>query len=276
MRQTYYSRARVVNHLNTLAYKPPSGSTQSPRFFWERSNILNIQKKGESQTELRELFGKVLHDEFQIDIDRPSSGVQTFVYLDDAVFSGSRVIQDIEAWIPDSPSKSTVYICIIVSHTLGEHWASLRIGQIAKKFGKDLNLKFWKFKRFENRKANRDSADVLWPTALPDDDDVEEYLSEDSRKFEFRKPRGQSQQSYFSSEASRKVLEDEFLRTGVQILNSHLEVAPSLKPLGFSKFQPGFGSLLIFYRNCPNNCPLALWWDVGNWKPLFPRKTYQQ
>ena len=33
-----------------------------------------------------------------------------------------------------------------------------------------------------------------------------------------------------------------------------------LKPLGYSPFDPGFGSMFVTYRNCPNNCPLALWY----------------
>ena len=35
---------------------------------------------------------------------------------------------------------------------------------------------------------------------------------------------------------------------------------PRLKPLGFSPFEPGFGSLFVTFRNCPNNSPLALWY----------------
>jgi hypothetical protein len=34
----------------------------------------------------------------------------------------------------------------------------------------------------------------------------------------------------------------------------------------------GFGSLIVTYRNCPNNAPLALWVDHP-WYPLFPRTT---
>ena len=37
----------------------------------------------------------------------------------------------------------------------------------------------------------------------------------------------------------------------------------------------GFGSLIVTYRNCPNNAPLALWVDAP-WYPLFPRTTNTQ
>ena len=45
------------------------------------------------------------------------------------------------------------------------------------------------------------------------------------------------------------------------------------RPLGNSLLETlGFGSLIVTFRNCPNNAPLPLW--VGNpWHPLFPRTT---
>ena len=47
----------------------------------------------------------------------------------------------------------------------------------------------------------------------------------------------------------------------------------SARPLGFSLLKTlGFGATVVTHRNCPNNCPLALW--AGDpWYPLFRRKT---
>ena len=87
----------------------------------------------------------------------------------------------------------------------------------------------------------------------------------------------------FTSEKNRQLLEREFLHAGTQIQGFAESPSAALKPLGFSPFVPGFGSLFVTYRNCPNNCPLALWYgdpDLGpdhplsRWYPLFPRKTY--
>jgi hypothetical protein len=47
----------------------------------------------------------------------------------------------------------------------------------------------------------------------------------------------------------------------------------SERPLGHMTLVTlGFGSLIVTYRNCPNNAPLALWVDHP-WYPLFPRTT---
>lgn len=45
------------------------------------------------------------------------------------------------------------------------------------------------------------------------------------------------------------------------------------RPLGNMVLETlGFGSMLVTFRNCPNNSPLALW--AGDpWYPLFPRKV---
>src|SRR5205823_14973302 len=67
------------------------------------------------------------------------------------------------------------------------------------------------------------------------------------------------------------------LKAGARI---KYELCPNLKenhwPLGYDVFKcVGFGSLLVTYRNCPNNCPLVLW--AGDpWFPLSPRKTNTQ
>src|SRR5262249_25439460 len=77
----------------------------------------------------------------------------------------------------------------------------------------------------------------------------------------------------FSSEQGRQVLEQAFLRAGARI---KYDLCPRLSehqwPLGYDALcSPGFGSLLVTHRNCPNNCPLALW--AGSpWFPLFPRR----
>jgi hypothetical protein len=201
------------------------------------------------------------------------------VYLDDALFSGSRIIQDLETWMPNAPSKSTVYICVIASHTYGEYWCQQRrVPEIANTYDKEIDLQFWKSDTFENRRSYRDRASVLWPAAVPDNPDVVEYLLSAEHSFDRFQPRAVSRNpiSPFATESGRQLLETEFLRAGARIINSHNEVRRSLKPLGFSNFEPGFGSLVVFYRNCPNNTPLALWWSLGGWHPLFPRKTYER
>lgn len=85
----------------------------------------------------------------------------------------------------------------------------------------------------------------------------------------------------FSSEAGRQILESEFLIAGAKIRAMSENPKPSMRPLGFSPFGIGFGAMIATYRNCPNNCPLAVWWGdpkatsgALHWYPLLPREGY--
>ena len=257
-KRTYVSRNRAREVLAEIANRFPCK-------FWQDAHILDIQQDGRSQSEIRDLFLPILQARCGSDIDYQGSSGGIFVYLDDAIFSGNRVIQDLSYWTQtDTPYNATLHVITIAIHKGGRYW-------IEKRHGNPGSKPYCRFPMvnqftFENRRACRDQSDVLWPTA-----DVFE-----SEGFFPRNPILPFVSRIFSSEKGRQLLENEFLKAGRQIINRHTQISPSLKPLGFSNFEPGFGSLLVFYRNCANNCPLALWWDVGGWHPLFPRKTYQR
>ena len=80
----------------------------------------------------------------------------------------------------------------------------------------------------------------------------------------------------FSSDAAKILLEQEFLKAGVYIRNICPNLSAVQRPLGHMTLETlGFGSLIVTYRNCPNNAPLAFWVDTP-WYPLFPRTTNTQ
>lgn len=86
------------------------------------------------------------------------------------------------------------------------------------------------------------------------------------------------QNSIFIDEENRCILEEQFVKAGLRILNT-ITNKGSWKPLGLEGFDSyGFGSTIITYRNCPNIAPLALWWgdqtDSNSWYPLVPRIGY--
>jgi hypothetical protein len=79
------------------------------------------------------------------------------------------------------------------------------------------------------------------------------------------------------------LIERELLMAGVRIRAGCQNPKKVMRPLGFGHFGLGFGATIVTYRNCPNNCPLALWWGDPDatsgpfhWYPLLPRKTYEQ
>jgi hypothetical protein len=206
-----------------------------------------------------------------------------FIYLDDILFTGNRVATDLEAWIRNAaPNAATLHIVLVAFHTSGQYYLSTnRLKKAVDASGKAIKINYWRAVELENRNAYRDRSDVLWPAVLPGVPEVQQYLPKQGRfPIELRPP-GNQQQSIFSSEAGRQVLESEFLIAGAKILAKTTNPKEVIRPLGFGMFGLGFGSTVVTYRNCPNKCPLALWWgEPGScnpamqWYPLLPRKTY--
>ena len=63
----------------------------------------------------------------------------------------------------------------------------------------------------------------------------------------------------FSSDAAKILLEQEFLKAGVRIRQICPNLGATQRPLGHMTLETlGFGSLIVTYRNCPNNAPLTV------------------
>lgn len=254
---------------------------RDPAAYWANANFLRIQKDGQSQKEMLKLFDVCLKSAFGLSIADCGSPKGDYIYLDDVIFSGGRVGTDLEAWIEkQAPPAARVVVLVMVTHSLGEYQLKKRINGAIQASKKKIEVTYMRALEFENRLRYRDQAEVLWPCSLPNDQGVRDYVSAE-KKFPFQ-PRTPTQQSHgpFSSQDGRKLVEHELLIAGVHI-RSKGNVAPVNRPLGHGFFGVGFGSMLTTYRNCPNNCPLALWWGdphekVGAlaWYPLLPRKNY--
>ena len=204
------------------------------------------------------------------------------MYLDDGVFSGERVIQDLQKWIKEAaPTTGIVHLIVLVSHTLGKYWVEQRVGDCARKHRKAIEIKIWPYRAIENRKVRSRDSDVLWPAGAPDDAGVRSYQQRPGvGEIVWRPPGGET--DLFSSESGRNLLEREFLVAGARLVAKAQSPNPMMRPLGYSRFGFGFGSMTATFRNCPNNAPLALWWGDPtkppshplHWYPLLPRKIH--
>ena len=268
LKKTYFSKSYVSRFFeNLIDHEKLVGD--KPRDFWQNATIFDIQQRGHSQTEIRELFGQALKRKYGLNIDECGSGGGAFIYLDDALFTGARIGADVSDWIANGPDKATLHIIVIASHNLGEWQCTERLKTAIHEAGKEIDHHLWAVTRLENRRSYRNSSEVLWPTVLPDDDDLQNYVQSETRfPFEPRPPGGRLRKNIFSSENGRQLLEKELLLAGVRIRAFCAKPSQSMRPLGFGSFNIGFGSMIVTYRNCPNNCPLALWWGDPN-KPSY-------
>jgi len=265
---------------NFLTAEALTGS--DPAAYWSSANFLNIQQNGQSQKEMLNLFTICLKEKYDLDIHSCGKPSGDFIYLDDVMFSGNRVGNDLGPWITDqAPQSAKVNVILVALHLGGSYFIEKKLQGLAKEAGKEITITFWRILAIENRKHNKNSSSVLWPATIPSTPEVQAYLAEPS-KFPFEPRESAAQTTWpFSSEAGRQVLESEFLIAGTKIRAMCEDPKPSMRPLGFSPFGVGFGSTIVTYRNCPNNCPLALWWGdpdatsgALHWYPLLAREVY--
>ena len=282
LKKTYVNKKDIVGFLRNLV-KNSKLSGADPCAFWANAHFLSIQQHGHSQREMLELFDSLLRVQCRIRVEDCGKKGGAYIYLDDAMFSGGRVGNDLENWIEhEAPEKATVHVIAIAIHTGGEYLVGKRVKQVIENSGKEIRVQYWRAVTIENRKYYKNDSEVLWPAETPDNDRVKEYLAKPHKfPFEPRKPGGKL--GPFSSEAGRQLLEREFLVAGAKIRSLSANPKEIIRPLGFSPFGLGFGSMIVTFRNCPNNTPLALWWGDPeassgpfHWYPLLPRKTYAQ
>lgn len=277
--KTYISRRRMKSFLIDLATSEDFCGGD-PTAFWTSANMLNIQQGGNSQLDLLTMFGEVLRQEFGLVLSECGREGGPFVYLDDGIFSGGRLFQDLKAWIERAPIECNVRIVVVVVHTGGQYWVHEQIGRLAEKTGRKIALSWWADYQIENRAACRSSSDVLWPTAIPPGPLAEAYVhyvtEGETKKLLLRTGTSVGRNGLFSSHEARVLLEQQFLAQGLYIRNKSPNLPDVARPLGQTLFRSlGFGSTFVTFRNCPNNCPLVFWGE-GGWFPLFPRTTNKQ
>ncbi len=273
LKRTYISKQAVLDFLEKVV-KSKKIAGDDLRDFWQTVNFLDIQNRGNSQREMLALIGSVIQDKFSIDIRKCGIGSSTFMYIDDVIFSGGHISNDLINWIENfAPEKALLHVVVIGLHRYGLWNAKNKINESLKKSRKVIEIKYWHLFEFEDRKSEINNTDVLRPKIIPNDESVENYVS--TLKYEpvLRTKDTVGNNKFFSGEDGRGVLEQHFLIKGVHVRSICNHFNPYQRPLGNMVLETlGFGSMIVTYRNCPNNAPLVLW--AGDpWYPLFPRKT---
>jgi hypothetical protein len=213
-----------------------------------------------------------------------------YVYLDDCLYSGNRVLHDIEGWISNASEGTDLHLVFFALHTSGrDDYVKKRINPKATQQG--VTVKFWQLHEFHNSRWKPSQFDCFWSRSTSGDQLVDQYVQAVSKRRQnlqrslpplFRPDNMPTQDSIFSSSAARKIIELAFLKAGAYIVSLPESPNTNIRPLGYEYLESlGFGAIFVTYRNIANNCPLALWWGDANstnkehpfyhWYPLFPR-----
>lgn len=276
LNRTYLSRALVETFLKGLVSNTKLAGA-NPKQFWLSANFLDIQDGGSSQTEMLQMFSQQLQATLGITVAQCGSPTGPYIYLDDISFTGNRVRNDVNTWLKGkAPPTSTLHVIVAASHCGGEWYAEKSIKETATSQSKAVSLHWWRALELEDRKKYANTSDVFRPSSLPADAATAAYvkvLTDAGYPPALRDAGKMGTCKVWPAEAGRHLLEQQFWLKGLHIR----AICPNLKethrPLGYSALKTlGFGSTMVTFRNCPNNCPLVLW--AGDpWYPLLPRKN---
>lgn len=271
--QSYIQKKHLQDFIENKIIHPHTKPTINAQVF-NHSTLLDIQGAGNSQRDCIAIFRELLQANAGIDISINNANATNQIYLDDVIYSGQRMRTDVSNWIlAAAPPECNLYIMSHSMHRLSLWYST---GFIEKKIAeskKKINLKWVYGNIIEDRLAFTDTSDVLRPVAGDNGQSVNNYIQTMSKPPVYRRPGNVGGRAFFSSDAGRQLLENEFLKAGARIK----EICPKFKvqhrPLGYMSLESlGFGTMIVTYRNCPNNAPLALW--AGHpWYPLFPRSN---
>lgn len=281
LKKTYISKSDTAKFMAGLT-KPNPIVGKDPATFWRRANILKIQHRGNSQNEMNVLLDSALKQELNIGVDECGAEDGPLIYVDEALFTGNHVVNDFRNWLPGyAPADLEVHVIVIASHSSADFYIRKAMKEIAAENGKRLSkLHIWRGETFKNLKNDGTEVDVLRLRNYPEDAESEQYRKEacEGKEPALMRIDADSESKFFSSEQGRHLLEQEFWKAGLEVRKLCYMLKVMHRPLGYtssgSENKLGFGSLVVTYRNCPNNCPLALWADYP-WYPLLRRRNNQ-
>jgi hypothetical protein len=241
---------------------------------------LQIQGNGKSQKHLVQHYQKVFSEHPKITYSQDS-----VIYLDDFIFSGGRIYQDLTNWIPCQEKSHKIYVGVIGCHS--STWKTKKelknkIFDNNQKNNLNSSLTFLDCDELENKLSKRNESDVLWP--MRKIFQTEEYKKYEVPNFKYRDGFIETSYNLFKNNDERVRFENICLKYGFKIIEKCKATHSTTKPLGNCRFNGyGFGGLVFNYRNCPNNTPLIFWWGSGDinkphlynqWHPLMPRTVY--
>ncbi|WP_397399887.1 hypothetical protein [Phenylobacterium sp.] len=271
LEKTYIRKSTVKRFLKgVISHQDFVGN--DPTSFWRGVQFLKLQQVGNSQREMLSLLDVALKETYDLSIDDCGADPHSFVYVDDAVFSGGRVKSDIQRWIEtEAPNQAKVAVVVMAIHSLGEYFAGGDIKRAAAAKDKVIAVEWRRSMTIEDRKYYMSTSDVLRPESIPVE--AQAYVASLGAEPVLRTGSNKGSLGLFSSAESRTLVEQEFLKAGVQVRERCKNLPAQMRPLGSTLMKTtGFGSMFVTYRNCANNTPLVLW--AGDpWYPLFPRRT---
>jgi hypothetical protein len=254
----------------------------NPATKMKEAKFLDYVTKGNSQHELLQMSAEIIKGKYNLALPDCGKNPKRYIYINDCIFTGNTVIRDIENWVLNDKSivnDTTLYIIHFASYDNNRNYLEKEIERLVQQ--KNIKIEF-----IHQLNLNQ----VLHTFCLSSTNsnpEIEAYINEvdqqrdeKSRKYSLlRNANTPNRERVFTSAKNRAVVEYALFQAGLFIRNTSNAVENN-RPLGYHYFKNlGFGSIVVTYINCPNNCPLAFWWgdaekqSLTSWYPLFPRNV---
>jgi hypothetical protein len=138
--RTYFSRANFQTFIDSIITNA-NFAGPDPCQFWQGVRVLNLQTAGNSQKDMIALLAESLQRQCGLPLALCGAVPHTYLYLDDALFSGGRIRSDVLKWIDeDAPDEVDLTVLVIASHAYGEWDTGKKIKEAANAVGKTLNI----------------------------------------------------------------------------------------------------------------------------------------
>lgn len=282
--KTYISKEKTQNFVNQII----NNRNALPQTV-DNYSFLHIQTVGQSQETLIDTLLEATNYEINLlDLEPNAIYIGSLVYIDDVFYTGKRLYDDINNWVnsmSDENDITQIEELVIIYYFIHTSNFEYQKGRIQKL------LPYTKI-TFKTHKYLKNDIKYLkeYDAFLPSNeyelcDEADEFItnldgqrSEAQRQYIplLRPYNLRNNSEFINNHDYRKILEHLFFELGVEIQEEAIN--PSFKPMGYDYNKTlGFGSLVVTYRNSPNNGPLVFWWgnaQLDNWYPLFPRVVY--
>jgi len=144
LKKTYLPKTAVKKFLAGLV-KNEDLATADPCTFWRDVAFLDIQQGGNSQHVMLAMFDEVLRKHRGFHIKDCGKNPAAFVYLDDAIFTGNRVLNDIRSWLQTkAPKKAKLHVITVAFHRGGKWYASQKLEKAASDAKKSVDISWWR------------------------------------------------------------------------------------------------------------------------------------
>ncbi len=298
-KKRYCSKEKVKDFLGQVVTKLTEDfNFQTPQDFLRNSDFLDLQPEGKSQKIMLQLFDELIQEKYSLSLsDCGTASKRYSIYIDDILCTGNTLIQDVREWsegtfsgtksnkdaVADNSTTLVFTYIFIHSKNYFKKKAEMR-----HKISPDISNKHKRYQLIliENGTDANSALDIVWPLAdnqpqiVADYKDqieaeVDQYIQRynSTSSDEFYRPVGlPANETFFTSAANRKRVENAFLRKGIEILRTTATNLPNIRALGYSLPSHknfGYGALCFTWRNVPNNAPLVFWYSGGGFTPLF-------